>query len=85
MMAFIPNNVVSLCNPMEVGVECKDYARPVGVEVVRELIGIRPNNRQVILVLAAPAGITAAARKAAERGNVTIWDEDELSKLERTL
>ena len=69
----------------ELLVQCKDYARPVGVEVVRELIGIRPNDRQVILVLAAPAGITATARKAAERGNVTIWDEDELSKLERTL
>ena len=66
----------------ELLVQCKDYGRPVGVEVVRELIGVRPIDRQVILVLAAPSGVTATAEKQAGRGSVAIWDEETLSKLE---
>jgi len=79
---LIAKRVDHLGIEQELLVQCKDYARPVGVEVVRELIGIKPSDRQVTLVLVAPAGTTAAGRKAAERGNVTIWDEGELSKLE---
>jgi SNF2 family DNA or RNA helicase len=55
--------------------QCKDHARAVGVEVVRELLGVIPAGSSVQAVLAAPAGVTAdAARLALERG-VRIWDE----------
>jgi SNF2 family DNA or RNA helicase len=63
-------------------VQCKDHARPVGVEIVRELLGAAPPDRHAALVLAAPAGVTAdAARLAAQRG-VRIWDEANLRDLE---
>lgn len=55
--------------------QCKDHARAVGVEIVRELLGVIPAGSSVQAVLAAPAGVTAdAARLARERG-VRIWDE----------
>lgn len=72
----------------EVGIEqqlyiqCKDHARPVGVEVVRELIGVLPPDRNVIPVLASPAGVTADAQKTAYDRKVLIWDESKLSELE---
>lgn len=66
----------------KVYVQCKDHARPVSVEVIRELLGVIPVGGVVQGVLAAPGGVTAdAARLAAERG-VKIWDEGTLSDLE---
>ncbi len=65
-------------------VQCKDHARPVGVEVVRELIGVLPADQNVVAVLASPAGVTADARKTADDRNVFIWDESKLSELEET-
>ena len=63
-------------------VQCKDYARPVGVEVVRELIGVLPVGTTVQGVLAASSGVTAdAAALAAQRG-VVIWDDAALTRLE---
>jgi hypothetical protein len=63
-------------------VQCKDHARPVSVEVVRELVGVLPVGRLIQPILAAPAGVTSdAARFASDRG-VRIWDEAALLKLE---
>jgi len=63
-------------------VQCKDHARAVGVEVVRELLGVIPAGSSIQAVLAAPAGVTAdAARLARDRG-VRIWDEATLLDLE---
>jgi superfamily II DNA or RNA helicase len=63
-------------------VQCKDHARPVGVETVRELLGAAPPDGHAALVLAAPAGVTTdAAQLAAQRG-VRIWDEAGLRDLE---
>jgi superfamily II DNA or RNA helicase len=63
-------------------VQCKDHARPVGVEVVRELIGVIPAGTTVQGVLAAPAGVTADALFLAKRRNVVVWDEHGLADLE---
>jgi len=64
-------------------VQCKDHARPVGVEVVRELIGILPVTQPTQAVLAARSGVTAEARLLADRRGVKIWDEEALVALER--
>jgi superfamily II DNA or RNA helicase len=63
-------------------IQCKDYARPVGVEVVRELIGILPVTQPAQAVLAARSGVTAEARGLADRRGVKIWDEGTLVALE---
>lgn len=63
-------------------VQCKDHARPVGVEVVRELIGILPVTQPTQAVLAARSGVTPDARVLAERRGVKIWDEEALVALE---
>jgi HJR/Mrr/RecB family endonuclease len=74
----------------EVGIEqqlyiqCKDHARPVGVEVVRELIGVLPIDGSAIPVLVSPAGATADALKTAVERSAFIWDESRLSELEET-
>jgi len=66
-------------------IQCKDHARPVGVEAVRELLGVIPVGSAIRAVLAAPGGVAAnAARLAAERG-VAIWDEAALNELESRL
>ncbi len=55
--------------------QCKDHARAVGVEVVRELLGVIPAGSRVQAVLAAPAGVTADAERLARERGVRIWDE----------
>lgn len=55
--------------------QCKDYARAVGVEVVRELLGVIPAGSSTQAVLAAPAGVTADAGRLARERGVRIWDE----------
>jgi len=66
----------------ELFVQCKDYSRPVGVDVIRELIGVTPVEGNTIPVLASPSGVTSDARKAAKSRKVIIWDETKLSELE---
>ena len=63
-------------------VQCKDHATAVGVEVVRELLGVIPPDRLVRAVIAAPVGVTRDGRALAELRSVVIWDEQALSKLE---
>ena len=63
-------------------IQCKDHARSVGVEVVRELLGVIPAGARIQAILASPSGVTAdAARLARDRG-VSIWDETTLQDLE---
>jgi len=66
----------------EVFVQCKDHARPVGVQVVRELLGVLPTDRTVVAILASPAGVTADAQATASERNVIIWDSHKLEELE---
>ena len=66
----------------ELIIQCKDYAKPVGVSVVRELIGSSPKEGNPIAVLVSPSGVTSDARKAAALGNVAVWDEAKLTELE---
>jgi len=63
-------------------IQCKDHARPVGVDVVRELLGALPLDRKGNAVLVSTSGVTAAARQTADEKNVFIWDEDKLFELE---
>jgi SNF2 family DNA or RNA helicase len=63
-------------------VQCKDHARPVGVEVVRELIGVLPAGRPVQAILAARGGVTGDARTLADQRRIRVWDESALIQLE---
>lgn len=63
-------------------VQCKDYARPVGVEVVRALLGVIPTDRIVRPVLVAPEGVTPDAKRLAQQRNVLLWDNERLLALE---
>ncbi len=63
-------------------VQCKDHARPVGVDVIRELLGILPADRSVRPVLAAPMGVTSGAALEVSQGGVRIWDAAVLAALE---
>jgi superfamily II DNA or RNA helicase len=63
-------------------VQCKDHARPVGVEVVRELLGVLPSDRNVRAVLASSGGVTGDAATLAKRREVLIWDARALDELE---
>lgn len=72
----------------EVGVEqrvyvqCKDHGRPIGVQVVRELLGAVPADQNASAVLAAPVGLTTDAKGLANKRGVIIWDERKLEELE---
>lgn len=63
-------------------VQCKDYSRPVGVQVVREFLGALPTERKVHAVLAAPQGLTGDALRVANDRGVIVWDEGKLGQLE---
>ncbi len=63
-------------------VQCKDHAVAVGVEVVRELLGVLPTERPTRAVIAAPAGVTRDGSALAERRGIVIWDERALAALE---
>jgi SNF2 family DNA or RNA helicase len=66
-------------------VQCKDHARPVGVSVVRELIGALPAGKSIRPVLASPAGATIGAGQLARQRGVIIWDEAKLFELESAM
>ena len=66
----------------QIYIQCKDHARPVGVQVVRELIGVLPAYQNVVGVLVSPSGVTSEAQRTADARNVLIWDESKLSELE---
>lgn len=63
-------------------VQCKDQARPVGVEVVREFIGALPVGKNIQPILASPTGVTADAARLAKQRGVRVWDESTLLRLE---
>ncbi len=65
-------------------VQCKDHARPVEVETVRELLGVLPAAGAVRAIVAAPGGLTLDAARLAEQRNVTVWDELTLGRLENS-
>jgi len=65
--------------------QCKDYARPVGVEVIRELLGVIPPGGNAQPILAARSGLTADATRMANQRNVSLWDEAMLERLEAQL
>jgi len=63
-------------------VQCKDHARPVGVEVVRQLLGVLPPGEMARGVIAAPSGLTSDAMALARGRGVIVWDEEALARLE---
>lgn len=63
-------------------VQCKDYARAVGVEVVRELLGVLATDGSTRPIIVASSGLTPDATKLARERNVTVWDEQTLQRLE---
>ena len=66
----------------QVYVQCKDHARPVGVDVVRELAGVLPPGEPIRGILASPSGVTADAARHAKLRQITVWDEATLGRLE---
>jgi len=72
----------------EVGVEdclfvqCKDHARPVGVEVIRSLIGVLPTDRNTRAVIVSPEGLTTDAARLARERKVVVWDSSRLAELD---
>lgn len=63
-------------------VQCKDHAHPVGVQVVRELLGALPVGTNISAVVAAPAGLTSDGLALANSRGVIVWDSSRLSELE---
>jgi SNF2 family DNA or RNA helicase len=63
-------------------VQCKDHSRPIGVEVVRSLLGVLPTDGSAHPVIVASAGLTGDATELAQRRKVTVWDAQFLDQLE---
>lgn len=64
-------------------VQCKDHARAVGVEVVRQLLGVLPNTQVAKALVAARSGLTADAARLARERDVIVWDEARIAELEK--
>jgi holliday junction DNA helicase RuvB len=62
--------------------QCKNYDRPIGVAVIRELLGSVPDGRGNIPVIVAPAGLTTEAQAFAADRHVVVWTEVDIAGLE---
>lgn len=63
-------------------VQCKNYASPAGVDIVRELIGALPRQFLGIRgVLACPSGFTTDAISFAKERDIILWDRHHLFEL----
>lgn len=63
-------------------IQCKDTARPAGVDVVRNLNGVLPaHERGTSGVVVCPAGFTAEARTFAFARDIQLWDAAKLHLL----
>jgi superfamily II DNA or RNA helicase len=63
-------------------VQCKLWARPVGIDAVRELIGsLPPLAGGVTGVLAAPSGFSPSAQSLARARGIDLWGPEELKRL----
>ena len=63
-------------------IQCKNYASPVGVDVVRELNGALPKQLSGVRgVLVCPSGFTADAISFAKDRGLALWDRHHLFEL----
>ncbi|MCE5254507.1 MAG: restriction endonuclease [Actinomycetia bacterium] len=66
-------------------VQCKNHPSPVGVEIVRSLLGAIPLDRPgARAILVAPMGVTKDAEALARSRGVLVLDEGELTRLAAT-
>lgn len=63
-------------------IQCKDHARPVGVEVVRELVGVLPLGKSARGILVATNGVTSDAAAFASERDIQVWDGEKIAALE---
>ncbi len=81
---LIANRVVDLGGEVALYIQCKNYANPVGVEVVRQLNGAlpksQPGSRGVVVC---PSGFTADARSFGKDRSILLWDRQHLLELSR--
>ena len=61
-------------------IQCKSQTHPVGVEVVRALVGSLPAG-QGIGVIVSPGGFSGEAKAAARERGVTLWSLADIEKL----
>jgi len=61
-------------------VQCKSQTHPVGVDVVRALIGALPSG-QGSGVVVSPGGFSAEARQVARDRGVTLWGPEDIARL----
>jgi hypothetical protein len=64
-------------------VQCKSQTHPVGVDVVRALVGALPQG-QGTGVIVSPGGFSAEAKAAARERGVTLWSLTDIEKLAGT-
>jgi SNF2 family DNA or RNA helicase len=63
-------------------IQCKNHASPVGVDVIRELNGVLPQNAAGIRgVAVCPSGFTGDAITFAKDRDITLWDRHHLFEL----
>ena len=63
-------------------IQCKNLSEPVGVTIIRELLGAAPDRATgTTLVVASPSGFSSAAKALAGERRVTLWDREALERL----
>jgi HJR/Mrr/RecB family endonuclease len=81
---LIANRIVDIGGEVALYIQCKNYASPVGVEVVRQLNGAlpksQPGSRGVVVC---PSGFTADARSFAKDRSILLWDRQHLFELDK--
>jgi SNF2 family DNA or RNA helicase len=65
---------------MRLFIQCKSQTHPVGVDVVRALVGSLPSG-QGIGVVVSPGGFSGEAKAAARERGVTLWGLSDIEKL----
>ncbi|MEK4328141.1 DUF2034 domain-containing protein [Paenibacillus sp. FSL R7-0312] len=70
-------------NNHKIIVQCKQYKKPVGPAIVRELIGTVYSQRASLGILIALTGYTQGSYDAANEGPILLWDISDLLQLNK--
>jgi HJR/Mrr/RecB family endonuclease len=83
---LIATRAVDVIDEITLYIQCKNYASPAGVEVVRQLNGVLPILRSGSRgVVACPSGFTADARSFARDRGISLWDRAHLVELSQSV
>ena len=65
--------------PQKVLIQCKGYAKPLGVGAIRDAAGVKSTNNPDSMIVVAPNGFTKPSKEFAKKSGVKLMDAGSLT------